>query len=241
MTRIKEHDTLVSSERQERATKRDRVAEECDRAAVEQDGMIQQLAGDLGRAPQAAQVIEALEGLCAKSAADRERAAGDREAAALDREQQIAELDEAHLDDLTGAYRRGMGRIALEHEIERAGRSQGALAFAYIDCDGLKDVNDRDGHKAGDALLRDLVTSMRAKLRPYDPIVRWGGDEFICAMSDADLEAARSRFEEIGDALGEAHPGASVSVGLATLGEGDTLETLMERADAKLIEARPTR
>jgi diguanylate cyclase (GGDEF)-like protein len=134
-----------------------------------------------------------------------------------------------------------MGRIALKHEIERAGRSQGTLVFAYVDFDGLKEVNDRDGHEAGDALLRDLVTSMRAKLRSYDPVVRWGGDEFICTISGADLEAARCRFEEIGDELAEAHPGASVSVGLATLGEGDTLETLMERADAKLIQARPKR
>jgi diguanylate cyclase (GGDEF)-like protein len=187
------------------------------------------------------QVIEALEGLCASSAADRERAAGDREAAARDREHHSAELDRAHLDDLTGAYRREMGRTTLEHEIERAHRSRGALAFAYVDFDGLKQANDRYGHVAGDALLRDLVASMRAKLRPYDPIVRWGGDEFICTISDADLEEARCRMDEIGNALDEAHPGSSVSVGLATLGEGDTLKTLIDRADAALLEARPAR
>jgi diguanylate cyclase (GGDEF)-like protein len=134
-----------------------------------------------------------------------------------------------------------MGRIALEHEIERARRSQGDLTLAYVDCDGLKDLNDRDGHAAGDSLLRDLVTSMRARLRPYDPIVRWGGDEFICAMSDAGLEAARGRVEEIQEAFGDAHPGSRVSVGLATLTESDTLENLMDRADAALLEARPAR
>jgi diguanylate cyclase (GGDEF)-like protein len=233
--------SLASSERQEQATERDRVAEECDHAAAEQDRVIQRLAGELGRAPRTDQVIEALERMCAKSAADRERAAGDREAAAVDREHYVAELNRAHLDDLTGAYRRGMGRIALVHEIERARRSEGALVFAYIDCDGLKDLNNRDGHAAGDTLLRDLVTSMRAKLRPYDPIVRWGGDEFICTISDAGLEAARRRIEEIADAFDAVHPGASVTVGLATLGEGDTLETLMERADAALLEARLAR
>jgi diguanylate cyclase (GGDEF)-like protein len=234
--------SLLSSERQEQATKRDRVAEERDQAAAEQDRVFERLAGELGRAdPQVDQAVEALEALCAKAAADRERAAGDREAAALDREHHLTELDQAHLDDLTGAYRREMGRVALVHEIERARRSQGALAIAYVDFDGLKDVNDRDGHAAGDALLRDLVTSMRAKLRSYDPIVRWGGDEFICALSDADLDAARRRMEEIETALGEVHPGSSVSVGLAALGEADTLETLIERADAALLEARPAR
>jgi diguanylate cyclase (GGDEF)-like protein len=228
----------VSSEHQKQATERDRVAEESDRAAAEQDRAIQQLAG---RAPRVDQVIDALERLSAKSAADRKRAAADREAAAVDRERHMAELDLAHLDELTGAYRRGMGRIALVHEIERARRSEGALAFVYFDVNGLKDVNDRDGHAAGDALLRDLVTSMRAKLRPYDPIVRWGGDEFICTISHAGLEAARSRVEEIGNTLGKLHQGSSFSVGLAMLAENDTLETLIERADDALLEGRPAR
>jgi diguanylate cyclase (GGDEF)-like protein len=231
----------ASSEHQKQATKRDEVAEESDRAAAEQDRAIQRLAAELGRGPRLDQVIDALEELSATSAADRKRAAGDREAAAVDRERHLAELDRAHLDELTGAYRRGMGRIALVHEIERARRSESALAFAYLDVNGLKALNDRDGHAAGDALLCDLVTSMRTKLRPYDPIVRWGGDEFICTISDAGLEAARSRVEEIGNMLGELHQGSSFSVGLAMLDESDTLETLMERADEALLEGRPAR
>ena len=225
----------VSSDRQRQATKRDLDARQRDRVAEERD----QAAAEHG--PRVDQAVEALEELRAESAADRERAAGDREAAALDRENQDAALNRAHLDDLTGAYRREMGRIALVHEIERAHRSQGVLALAYFDLDGLKDVNDRDGHAAGDALLRDLVTSMRAKLRSYDPVVRWGGDEFICTISDADLEAARGRIEEIRKVLGEVNPGSSVSVGLATLDEGDTLETLTARADAALLDTSPGR
>lgn len=233
--------SLVSSEHQKQAAKRDKVAEESDRAAAEQDQAIQRLAGELGRTPQVDQVIDALERLSAKSAADRKRAAGDREASAVDRERHVAELDRANLDELTGAYRRGMGRIALVHEIERARRSESALAFAYFDVNGLKGVNDLEGHAAGDALLRNLVTSMRTKLRPYDPIVRWGGDEFICTISDAGLDAARSRIEEIGDMFGELHHGSSFSVGLAMLDENDTLETLIERADDALLEGRPAR
>ncbi len=260
MTRSEEHDPLTerfspavrvdgtaerkqqTTTRDETARDRDGMAEERDQAAAEQDGEIQRLAGELGRDdPRVNQVVDALQVSLAKSAADREQAVGDREAAALDREDHLAELDRAHSDDLTGVYRRGMGRIALVNEIERAHRSHGALALAYIDLDGLKGINDRDGHTAGDSLLRDLVTSMRGKLRSYDPIVRWGGDEFICTISDVDLEAARGRMEEIKRALGEAHPGSSLSVGLAMLGEGDTLETLIERADAALLEARPAR
>jgi diguanylate cyclase (GGDEF)-like protein len=242
----------VSSERDDQARqrddvaqKRDRVAEERDRAAEEHDREMKHVGEDLdGLDPRAARALEALAELRDKAAAhrtqaatDRRRAARDREAAAADRKHLLSELERAHLDELTGTYRRGMGEIALVNEIERSRRSQGALVLAYIDSDDLKGVNDREGHAAGDALLRDLVALLRSKLRPYDPVVRWGGDEFICAISDADLEYAHNRFEEIRLALAE-KGGAPVSVGLAVLEEGDTLETLIERADSALLEAR---
>ena len=109
--------------------------------------------------------------------------------------------------------------------------------LAYVDCDDLKGVNDREGHAAGDVLLRDLVVLLRSMLRPYDPIMRWGGDEFICTISDTDLEGTHNRFEEIRLALAE-NGGASISVGLAVLEAGDTLETLIDRAGDALLEAR---
>jgi diguanylate cyclase len=112
------------------------------------------------------------------------------------------------------------------------------LVVAYVDVDGLKEVNDRHGHAAGDALLRAIVTALRSKLRPYDPVVRWGGDEFVCAISDAELEDARGRIDEIRGLPAETHPGASMSVGLAALGQGDTVDALIERADEALLEAR---
>ena len=231
-------------ERDDVAQQRDRVAEERDRVAEVHDREMKEMGEDLGSGdPRAARALEALAEMRDKaaaqrmqSAADRARAAKDRKAAASDREHLLAELERAHLDDLTGAYRRGMGEIAVINEIERSRRSHQPLVLAYVDADGLKGVNDREGHAAGDALLRDLVALLRSKLRPYDPVVRWGGDEFICAISDTNLEDARRRFEEIRVAL--ANRGAAVSVGLAVLGEEDTLETLIGRADAALLEAR---
>jgi diguanylate cyclase (GGDEF)-like protein len=245
----------VSSERDEQAQQRDevaqqrdRVAEERDRVAEEHDRDMKRLGEDLGRDdPRAAAALAALAELRDKAAAhrmqaaaDRARAARDREAAAADREHLLSELERAHLDDLTGAYRRGMGEKAVINEIERSRRSHQAMVLAYIDADGLKGVNDREGHAAGDVLLRHLVGLLRSNLRPYDPVVRWGGDEFICTISDTDLEGARSRFEKIRGAIGETG-GVPISVGLAVLGEGDTLETLVERADAALLEARRRR
>jgi PleD family two-component response regulator len=67
-----------------------------------------------------------------------------------------------------------------------------------------------------------------------------GGDAFICTISDADLKSARNRFEEILLPLAE-NRGEPVTIGLAALEEGDTIETLIERADAALLEARRRR
>jgi diguanylate cyclase (GGDEF)-like protein len=237
-----------ANQRDEVAQQRDRVADERDRVAEENDREMKRASEDLGRDdPRAARAIAALAEMRDRAAAqrmqaatDRTRAARDREAAAADREHLLAELERAHLDDLTGAYRRGMGESTLVNEIERSRRADQALVLAYIDCDRLKDVNDREGHAAGDALLRDLVALLRSKLRPYDPVVRWGGDEFVCTVSDADVATARSRFEEIRQALAQ-DEGAAVTVGLAVLEAGDTLETLIARADAALLEARRRR
>jgi diguanylate cyclase (GGDEF)-like protein len=237
-----------AKQRDEVAETRDRVAEERDRAAEEHDRDLKRLDDELDRTdPRAARALEALAEMRDKAAAyraqaatDRARAARDREAAAADRRHLLAELERVEMDDLTGAYRRGMGEVALVNEIERARRSEGALALAYIDCDGLKKLNDREGHNAGDAMLRGLVALLRSKLRPYDPVVRWGGDEFLCAISGADLEDVRGRFEEIRAALAE-EGRPQVTVGLAALQEGDTLESLIERADGALLEARRRR
>jgi diguanylate cyclase (GGDEF)-like protein len=167
-----------------------------------------------------------------RAALDRRRAAGDRESARLDREQLRTALTEGHVDDLTGTYRRTMGRIVLEAEIERAHRSTDQLVLAFVDVDGLKAHNDRNGHAAGDELLLEVVASIRSSLRPYDPVVRVGGDEFICALIDVDLNHARHRFRAIGASLKLAYPGASISVGLAELQPGDTLDDLIARGDA---------
>jgi diguanylate cyclase (GGDEF)-like protein len=170
----------------------------------------------------------------ARAAADRAEAATDRERAARDREQALADLSNAHLDDLTGVQRRGAGNAALKQEMDRALRSDGRLVMAFVDVDGLKSVNDRQGHAAGDALLRAVAAAIQANLRSYDPIVRFGGDEFVCALSETDLDAARGRFEDIAETLAESAQSGSISVGLAELRPDDSLEGLVARADAAL-------
>jgi diguanylate cyclase (GGDEF)-like protein len=191
-----------------------------------------------------ASLIKQLDELATRAAADRARAAADRERAAKDRAEAArerarleAELRSAHLDELTGAYRREMGQLALSHEIDRARRSDGRFVVAFVDVDRLKDVNDHDGHAAGDRVLQTVVRAIRTRLRSFDPIIRYGGDEFVCGLGGTDVAEAERRFESIEVAI-ESETSVGISVGLAVLAEGDTAQQLTERADAAMLEVK---
>jgi diguanylate cyclase (GGDEF)-like protein len=174
----------------------------------------------------------------AGSASDRQHAAADRAQASADSGEARIELAQAQLDGLTGAHRRDLGSAVLDNEIERARRSGEPFTLAFVDVDGLKRLNDRQGHAAGDALLRAVVVALRAELRSYDPIVRVGGDEFLCGFTKTKLGAARRRIAEIRAALQQGPAAASISVGLAMLGDRDTLEKLIARADADMYATK---
>lgn len=164
----------------------------------------------------------------------------DAEDPALERARLEAQLQRAHLDGLTGAYRREVGRLALRNEIERARRGDGRFVLAFVDVDGLKGVNDRDGHAAGDKVLRTLAATMRANLRTYDPIVRYGGDEFVCGVAAIDPDEVQHRLGVIDQSLRNV-TGVGITAGLASMTGNETLEELTERADAALLEAKRSR
>jgi diguanylate cyclase (GGDEF)-like protein len=176
----------------------------------------------------------------ARAAADRARAAKDRIAAARERAALEAALHSAYVDELTGALRRKLGMLALGHELDRARRGDGRLVCSFVDVDNLKRINDREGHAAGDRVLQVLVSIMRTNLRSFDPIVRYGGDEFVCGLGAADVADAERRFDLIDRSL-HAAVGAGISVGLAALAAGETLEEVLARADAALLDAKRRR
>ncbi len=172
------------------------------------------------------------------AAVDRNRAAIDREQSATALEKARAELKNAQLDDLTGFYRLGLGTTILQREVDRARRSGGELTVAYCDVDGLKRVNDEQGHAAGDALLKSVAQAIRQRLRSYDPVVRVGGDEFVCFVSGIDWPQVTNIFDDIQSALAADREGASMSVGLAALRDDDDLAALIERGDHALRGAK---
>jgi diguanylate cyclase (GGDEF)-like protein len=221
----------TAAARDETARRRDERAQAIDRSIAESD---RPLAEKMERVRARAEADRA------RAAADRARAAADRAEAARERERLEAELHSAHLDDLTGAFRREVGWLALSNEIDRARRGDGRFVIAFVDVDDLKSVNDRDGHAAGDHILRTLVLAMRSHLRSFDPIVRFGGDEFVCGLGGADPDEVDRRFRLIGRSV-QGDVGVGFSVGLASLKEGETLDELTARADAALLRTKKLR
>ena len=177
-----------------------------------------------------------------RAASDRLRAGRDREAAAADREQSAedraqAAYDRAHAgtDELTGVRRRGVGLEDLSNEIARSRREGEPLVAVYVDVDGLKAVNDNEGHPAGDAMLQVVAARLRGQMRSYDLIIRLGGDEFLCVLPGVSADKARERFVALG------HPDdgrGAVSVGLSQLRDEDGVQDLISRADDDLIVGR---
>ncbi|WP_157695626.1 GGDEF domain-containing protein [Nakamurella panacisegetis] len=165
---------------------------------------------------------------------DREEAAADRQAAAEDRYV-------ASVDGLTGLCSRAAGLVELNLDMARARRAGHGMVLAFIDVDDLKGINDTLGHAAGDLLLQRVAHALKAALRPYDLVMRYGGDEFLCAIEGIDVAAARARFARVNRFLAEdGAGGGSVTIGLADLGDQESLPALIAEADADLYRQRAT-
>lgn len=143
---------------------------------------------------------------------------------------------QASHDPLTGALNRfGFWRDG-GTELRRAGRSGAAVSVVVIDFDAFKKLNDSRGHLAGDIVLRQATSSWRQGIRPYDLIVRLGGDEFALLLPGADIEYAQSIVERL-----RAGSDFAWSWGIAQWTAGESLESLLERADEQLLSSRASR
>jgi diguanylate cyclase (GGDEF)-like protein len=137
-------------------------------------------------------------------------------------------------DDLTGAMRRGVGLSQLTREIYRAERHEADLVVALVELDDLREINRRDGRAAGDRVLRLFVERLFNYMRPYDLVVRVGGDEFVCVLPDADGQTARVRLALVAADSWDGIPTPSFGMGVASMEHGDTAEAMIARADADL-------
>jgi diguanylate cyclase (GGDEF)-like protein len=156
---------------------------------------------------------------------------------AADRSTAIVEAQAlATRDQLTGLTNRRGWQDALAAEQLRCDRYGSAASVVVLDLDGLKTVNDRTGHAAGDDLLISCGAVLSGLCRPGDVLSRLGGDEFGILAVECDIRAARALTARLRVGLRSA--GIPVSVGCATRRHGETLQTTWQRADATMYRAK---
>lgn len=158
------------------------------------------------------------------------------------------ELEQAlyNLDPLTGAANRIGMLTRLREQQEMVRRKVHPCSIAMLDLDLFKAVNDTYGHQVGDHVLATVVRYVAAHMRPYDRVFRYGGEEFLISMPDADAPAAMQIVErirtELATILHEApgHPPfhVTVSFGLALLDGEIPVEDAIDRADKALYAAK---
>jgi diguanylate cyclase (GGDEF)-like protein len=149
----------------------------------------------------------------------------------------------AYHDSLTGLSNRDLFDELVRFQLASAGRDGSCFALLALDLDNFKQVNDTEGHAAGDALLKIAARRIVDTLRASDVAARIGGDEFAILLARTDLDSAADTARRLVEALGGAYPGVatriSASIGIAIYPtHGTSAAALLERADQALYEAK---
>ena len=149
----------------------------------------------------------------------------------------------ANTDYLTGCVNR-MGFTSIGNmEIEKSRRYKVKLCAAAIDIDHFKRVNDKYGHNKGDEVLRSIAFLIKKHLRASDIFARIGGEEFILLTSNINIEQTTRLAEKLRKMVEEnkvpgIHEKVTISIGVAQFTEEDTLQSLMEKSDLALYDAK---
>ncbi len=151
----------------------------------------------------------------------------------------------AATDGLTGLMNRRAFSEALSREISSATRHGHPLSVIVLDIDHFKTINDTRGHNGGDAVLRALGRLLGTETRRSDLTGRWGGEEFVMALTHTNAAGARvvadrlcQRIAELEIRIADAPIPITASLGVATLSAGEILDDLVARADHAMYEAK---
>jgi diguanylate cyclase (GGDEF)-like protein len=148
----------------------------------------------------------------------------------------------ADLDSLTGLHNRRYFHETLAREVDRAQRYQRRLSLVIVDVDGFKEINDRIGHLAGDAVLAEIADRIRQVVRSADIPCRVGGDEFAVIVPEVEVGQAQELVGRIQRAVSSqpiARAGrVRVSAGVSDLQPNDSPTTLFERGDESLYATK---
>ena len=151
--------------------------------------------------------------------------------------------EQATRDGLTHLLLRRVGAEMLENQFAYARRHDLPFALLFIDIDRFKSINDAHGHDAGDAALRTVARHLVQAFRQQDVLVRWGGEEFVVGLPGASLENVEVAVQRLaGIGIGPRPDGAplTASIGVAERQADalDSLDALVECADARMYEAK---
>ncbi len=145
-------------------------------------------------------------------------------------------------DRLTGVYNRLKLDESLGAELERSNRYGNALSIILLDIDHFKAVNDTYGHQAGDKVLCRLAALFKERVRRTDILGRWGGEEFMILCPETDIASAGALAEQLRLAIEDAPfpvgGKVTVSFGVARHKGGDTVGSVISRADEALYRAK---
>ncbi|CAM3030216.1 GGDEF domain-containing protein [Sphingomonas antarctica] len=161
-------------------------------------------------------------------------------------EARIAELERlADTDPLTELPNRRPFMRAIARSIRHLERHGTPAAILFIDVDGLKAINDLYGHLSGDAALLHIARVLQREVRASDVVSRIGGDEFGLVLDHVNEEAARAKATALSAAVsdapvrfGDAAISVKLSIGVATVMQGDTTEHALRRADDEMYVAK---
>lgn len=213
-------------------------------ASAEEVQMLQALADSTSVALENAHIYAELEARVRARTEELATANAKLQAEVSERERAEAAVHQISItDDLTGVYNRRGFRLLAERELARARRHGEIGILIYVDVDHLKQVNDRDGHAAGDALITDTASVLQQVFRATDIIGRLGGDEFavFCPTVKASpvetLARMRAGLAEFNRTMRPTDP-LSLSLGAITVepGEDRHLEALLAAADGAMYE-----
>ncbi len=155
----------------------------------------------------------------------------------------------SRIDGLTQIFNRTTFMEVLQDKLETvrkrmaASKTPGApLSVLMLDIDNFKQINDNYGHLCGDMVLQTLGKLLREMLRSNDVVARYGGEEFIVLISGGSHEQARKIGEKIRKTIEASDffcvPAVTVSIGCATFNPGESMESLIKKADEALYEAK---
>ena len=150
---------------------------------------------------------------------------------------------EAGTDPVAGCMNHRAMRRRLDEEIDRATRVGSPLSCLLIDLDDFKLVNDRHGHQAGDATLRAVAQALVGEFRAFDRVARYGGDEFVVILPNADLRSAAVAATRALERLQtmppmDREPGISASIGVAQWHRPMSTSALLAAADVALLRSK---